>query len=65
MPEPEETGLSFIANAELKALVQKDPDFRRSQMTRSRGADVGRRSRHLFSTLGRPQQKFPVGYAKG
>ena len=65
LPEPEETGTTFIANAELKALAATKGSGFPALADDSGRADVGRRSRHLLGTMGRSQQKFPVGYAKG
>jgi XTP/dITP diphosphohydrolase len=47
LPEPAETGSSFVANAELKAVAGA------CRRLRARGGGLGWCARHLFGALGR------------
>ena len=67
LPEPEETGATFAANAELKAVAAAQGRRPAGPVRRFRagGGGAGRRARHLFGALGRAGQGLCHRHAPG
>ena len=67
LPEPEETGDTFVANAELKAVAAAQASGlpALSDDSGPRGGGTGRGARHLFGALGGRGQGLRGGHAPG